>query len=183
MCVKTVHAASMPSIRRGSRHWSSSLRIGGRRDCGALNESWSPTVAAEAYRHSIHIDAEPDFVYDYFIKPEALVRWMGDRAILDPRPGGQFTLVFGDRTVEGQYVELDPPNRLVITWGRVGSVTLPPATSMLVVTFTPEAGGTRLSIVHTGLPVSELPRHALGWQHYLARLAAAMSSCEPAPHA
>ena len=69
-------------------------------------------MAAEVYRDSVHIDAEPDFVYKYFIKPEGLVRWMGDRAILDPRPGGRFTLVFGDRTVEGQYVELEPPRRL-----------------------------------------------------------------------
>lgn len=139
-------------------------------------------MAVEVFRDSIHIDAEPDFVYEYFIKPEALVRWMGDRAILDPRPGGQFTLVLGDRTVEGHYVELEPPRRLVITWGRVGSATFPPASSTLVVTFTPEGRGTRVSIVHTGLPVSEQPRHALGWQHYLARLAAAAGGHEPAPH-
>jgi hypothetical protein len=30
--------------------------------------------------------------------------------------------------------------------------------------------------------VSELPRHALGWQHYLARLAAVVNGREPAPH-
>jgi uncharacterized protein YndB with AHSA1/START domain len=126
-------------------------------------------VAAEVYRGSIHFDAEPEFVYQYFIKPEALVRWMGDQAILDPRPGGRFRLVFGHRTVEGQYVELDPPGRLVITWGRRGSVTFPPASSTLEVTLTPETGGTRVSIVHTGLPASEIPGYALGWQHYLPR--------------
>ena len=27
-----------------------------------------------------------------------------------------------------------------------------------------------MSIVHHGLPVSEAPRHALGWRHYLERL-------------
>ena len=139
-------------------------------------------MAAEVYRDSVYIDAEPDFVYAYFIKPEALARWMGDRAILDPRPGGRFTLVFGDRTVEGHYVELEPPGRLVITWGRVGSATFPPASSTLVVTFTPEGRGTRVSIVHTGLPAREAPRHARGWQHYLARLARAAAGREPAPH-
>jgi len=139
-------------------------------------------VAAEVYRDSVHIDAEPDFVYEYFIKPEALVRWMGDRAILDPRPGGRFTLVFGDRTVEGQYVELEPPHRLVITWGRVGSATFPPATSTLVVTFTAEGRGTRVSIIHAGLPERETHRHALGWQHYLARLAGVAAGRKPAPH-
>jgi uncharacterized protein YndB with AHSA1/START domain len=139
-------------------------------------------VVTECYRGSIHIDAEPEFVYGYFTRPEALIRWMGDHAILDPRPGGRFTLVFGDRTVEGRYVELDPPTRLVITWGRLGSATFPPSSSTLEVTLTPEAGGTRVSIVHSGLPVSETPRHALGWQHYFARLAVVAAGGEPGAH-
>jgi uncharacterized protein YndB with AHSA1/START domain len=140
-------------------------------------------VVDDVYRGSIHIAAEPEFIYNYFIKPEALVRWMGDHAILDPRPSGRFTLVLGDRTVEGQYVELDPPHRLVITWGRRGSPTFPPGSSRLEVTFTPEHGGTRVSIVHTGLPASERPRHSLGWQHYLARLAAVAAGVDVGAHA
>jgi uncharacterized protein YndB with AHSA1/START domain len=125
---------------------------------------------AEPYRDSIFIDAEPDFVFDYFIKPEALVRWMGDRAVLDPRPGGEFTLHFDDRCVEGRYVEIDRPRRIVLTWGRRGSKQMPPLSSTLEVTFAKEGDGTRVSIVHRGLPKSELHRHALGWKHYLARL-------------
>ena len=139
-------------------------------------------MATDCYRGSIHIDAEPEFVYGYFTRPEALVRWMGDRAILDPRPGGRFTLVFGDRTVEGRYVELDPPTRLVITWGRLGSATFPPSSSTLEVTLTAEAGGTRVSIVHSGLPASETPRHALGWQHYFVRLAVVAAGVEAGAH-
>jgi hypothetical protein len=34
----------------------------------------------------------------------------------------------------------------------------------------PAGNGTRVSIVHHGLPSSEARRHALGWRHYLARL-------------
>ncbi len=139
-------------------------------------------MAAECYRGSVHIEAEPEVVFAYFVKPEALVRWMGDRAILEPRPGGQFTLLFGDRTVAGQYIELDPPRRLAITWGRIGSATFPPGSSTLEVTFTPEAGGTRVSIVHSGLPASETPRHAQGWQHYFGRLTLAAAGGEIAAH-
>ncbi len=125
---------------------------------------------ADTYRGSIYIDAEPEFVFEYFTRPDALVRWIGDRAIVEPRAGGQFTLVFGDRTVAGRYVSVDPPHRVVITWGRVGSASFPPESSTLEVTLTAEHGGTRVSVVHTGLPASELRRHALGWQHYLHRL-------------
>ena len=139
-------------------------------------------MAADPYRDSIHIDAEPGLVFDYFTKPEALVRWMGDRAVLDARPGGEYTLWFDERCVQGRYVEVDRPRRLVITWGRRGSGEMPPFSSTLEVTFTREAGGTRVSIVHRGLPESERARHALGWQHYLARLRVLGSGRDPEPH-
>jgi uncharacterized protein YndB with AHSA1/START domain len=139
-------------------------------------------VAAEPYRDSILIEADPEAVFTYFTKPEALVRWMGDRAVLDPRPGGEFTLYFDDRCVDGKYVEVDPPRRLVISWGRRGSKELPPFSSTLEVTLTSEMGGTRVSIVHHGLPQSEATRHALGWQHYLARLQTVGAGKEAEPH-
>lgn len=115
-------------------------------------------------------------MFDYFTKPEALVRWMGERAILDPRPGGEFTLLFGANTVRGTYLELDPPARLVIGWGRAGSAEFPPGSSILEVTLTPEGQGTRVSIVHSGLPEPEVAKHAAGWRHYLGQLAVAAAA-------
>jgi len=140
-------------------------------------------VAADPYRDSIHIDAEPEIVFDYFTKPEALVQWMGDRVVLDPRPGGEFTLYFDDRCVQGRYVEIERPRRLVITWGRRGSREMPPFSSTLEVSFAAEGNGTRVSMVHSGLPETEAPRHALGWRHYLGRLQALGSGEGLEPHA
>jgi uncharacterized protein YndB with AHSA1/START domain len=139
-------------------------------------------VNAEPYRDSIHIEAPPEVVYGYFTRAEMIVRWMGDRAILDPRPGGEFTLIFGDKSVEGRYVMLDPPNRLVIAWGRRGSRELPPLSSTLEVCFTSDTGGTRVDIVHHGLPESEATRHAMGWRFYLGRLRILGSGVDPDPH-
>ncbi len=140
-------------------------------------------MAAEPYRDSIHIAAAPEAVFEYFTNPEMLVRWMGDDAALDPRPGGQFRLVIGQRTVEGRYLSVDRPHRVVISWGRRGSRQLPPEKSVLEVNLTAEAGGTRVSVVHSGLPDSERPRHALGWRHYLERLRLAGEGRNPGPHA
>jgi uncharacterized protein YndB with AHSA1/START domain len=139
-------------------------------------------VAAEPYRDSIFIEATPDQVFEYFIRPDALVRWMGDGAVLDPHPGGEFTLFFDDRCVRGRYVEIDRPGRLVISWGRDGSREMPPFSSILEVSFVPEADGTRVNIIHHGLPESEATRHALGWRHYLGRLQILGSGQEPEPH-
>lgn len=136
----------------------------------------------EPYQQSIYIAAAPSVVFDYFTDPAALVSWMGDRALLDPRPGGQFTLFFGERAVVGRYLEVDRPNRLVISWGREGSKELPAGLTRLEVTFTAEGPGTRVAIAHAGLPEGERERHALGWRHYLPRLAIAGSGGTAPPH-
>ncbi len=139
-------------------------------------------MGADHHSASVHVEASPEVVFDYFTDPAALTRWMGDRAILDPRPGGRFTVVFGDRTVEGRYVHVDRPRRLVVTWGRAGSTSLPPGSSELEVTFTPAGDGTLVSLRHSGLPHTELHRHALGWEHYLARLALVAAGADAGPH-
>lgn len=136
----------------------------------------------EPFRESIYIAAEPRVVFDYFTDPAALASWMGDRAVLDPRPGGQFLLYFDDRVVAGRYLAVERPSRLVISWGRRGSRGLPPGLSTLEVTFTAEGPGTRVVIAHSGLPRGERERHALGWRHYLSRLATAGAGGAAPPH-
>lgn len=124
----------------------------------------------EPFQHSIFIDAAPEVVFEYWTNADLLVRWIGERARLDPRPGGEFTIDFGERRMQGHYVALEPPRRLVIAWGRQGSRELPPSSSTLEVRFIRQDGGTRVEISHTGLPPSERRGHALGWQRYLASL-------------
>ena len=83
--------------------------------------------------------------------------------------------------MQGRYVELDPPRRLVITWGRSGSQEFTPHASTLEVTLAAEGNGTRVSIVHSGLPEVEAPTHAEGWQYYLPRLATVSEGGDPGP--
>jgi uncharacterized protein YndB with AHSA1/START domain len=111
-------------------------------------------VTADPYRDCIHIAAEPEIVFEYFTNAEALARWMGDRAVVDPRPGGQFTV----------------------------SRSFPPGISVLEVTLTAHDGGTLVAIAHSGLPDGERHRHAAGWRHYLARLSLAATGRDLASH-
>jgi uncharacterized protein YndB with AHSA1/START domain len=101
------------------------------------------------------------------------VKWMGDYAVLDATPGGEFTLDINGVPVRGRYVEVDPPHRLVISWGHAGSTLLPPGASTVEITLTPIAGGTRVSVEHRDLPAEEAAKHAVGWPHFLVRLAIA----------
>jgi uncharacterized protein YndB with AHSA1/START domain len=138
-------------------------------------------TATEPSTTSVHIDADPEHVFDYFTKPGAILQWMGDYAVLDPVPGGQFTLDINGVPVRGRYLEVDRPRRLLLSWGHAGSDRLPPGASTVEVTLTPRDGGTTVTVVHAGLPDPEARQHHLGWAHFLARLVAAAGGGDPGP--
>jgi uncharacterized protein YndB with AHSA1/START domain len=121
-------------------------------------------VAPESYRNSVHIAAEPDQVFEYFTRPEAIVRWMGDYAVLDPRPGGEFALDIEGVPVRGRYLELHPPRRLVVSWGHAGSERLPPGASTVEIVLTKEREGTTVQIVHRHLSQIDARADSIGRQ-------------------
>lgn len=138
-------------------------------------------MGAEPVTAAVHIDAAPEEVYEYFTRPEAIVTWMGGHALLEAEPGGQFALDIKGALVRGRFLHLDPPHRLLISWGYAGSDVLPPGASTVEVRLTPDHGGTRVELEHRGLPAGERPGHATGWRHYLARLEVAAPGRDPGP--
>jgi uncharacterized protein YndB with AHSA1/START domain len=139
------------------------------------------TTETAVYERTLTIDATPETVWEFFVDPEKLVRWKGTKAELDPKPGGVYRCeVIPGHTARGEYVELDPPHRLVFTWGWEGETKVPPGTSTVEVELTPEGDGTRLRFVHSHLPSAEsVESHAHGWDHYLPRLELAAAGRDP----
>ena len=138
-------------------------------------------MPTEPYRTSIEIAAPPAEVYPYFTEPESILRWMGDHAVLDACPGGEFTLDINGVPVRGHFIALEPPHRLVIAWGHAASDLLPPGSSTVEVTLEPTRDGTMLHLEHRDLPAAEAGPHAIGWRHFLGRLAMAASGRDPGP--
>ena len=138
-------------------------------------------TAGLPFTASVHVEADPERVFDYFTKPEAILRWMGDYAVLDPVPGGQFTLDINGVPVRGRYLAVERPHRLLISWGHAGSDRLPPGASTLEVLLTPRDGGTIVTVTHSGLPGPESDQHRAGWAHFLERLVCAAGGGEPGP--
>ena len=95
---------------------------------------------------SVHVAAQPETVFGYFTDPARYVQWMGSGATLEPVPGGSYR-VFMRAGIEavGEFVEIDPPRRLVFTWGWTHDRAVPPGTTRVVITLHPENGGTRVS--------------------------------------
>ena len=127
----------------------------------------------------IYIEAPAAVVFEYFVDPEAMVRWMGDHAELDPRPGGRFAVNIKGVAVRGTYLEIDPPHRLRIAWGYAGGSPLPPDGSTVEIRLSAEGPGTRVSLEHRDLPAEQATGHLVGWRHYLQRLAQAAGGTQP----
>ncbi len=135
----------------------------------------------EVVERDMHIAARPELVFAFFTEPEKLVRWLGIRATLDAQPGGICHIHINERdVVGGQYLEVVPYSRVVLTWGWEGS-PLPLGSTTVEITLQPEAGGTRLSLRHLGIPVEQREVQAAGWDHTLARLVIVAEGGDPGP--
>ena len=121
---------------------------------------------------SIYIEASPQRVFSFFMEPEKLDMWLAQWAQTDTRPGGQFALDIRGTPVRGEYLEIEPGRRLLLSWGHLGSDRLPPGSSRVEITFADEQDGTRVQLRHYDLPEIERPSHLRGWTVLFARLAA-----------
>jgi uncharacterized protein YndB with AHSA1/START domain len=131
----------------------------------------------------IDVRAPAEAVFAMFTDPARLVRWIGIRALLEPRPGGafRFELVPGE-FCSGRYVELVPCRRVVFTWGwESGALPVSPGSTTVEVDLEERDGVTHVRLTHRGLAAAMRQWHADGWRRYLARLAAAAEGRDPGP--
>ena len=119
------------------------------------------------------IQAPADHVFEHFVDPALFGLRMAEGATLDPSPGGilRWTHPNGD-TVSGRYVEVDPPRRLVFTYGwERADVEIPPgSTTVEIDLIAQDDGATLVTLVYRGLRDRAADAHSGGWVHYLDRL-------------
>ena len=103
-------------------------------------------------------------------------------ARIDLRAGGDYrwNIIPGSYTV-GIIREVEPGKRLVIGWGSELPAQGDSDPSTVEITLEPTTDGTRVRVVHTGLPEEAEAGHAAGWDHYLNRLAVAGSTGDAGP--
>ena len=135
----------------------------------------------------LHIEAEPDVVFEVISRPEHLREWWPDDARLDEGSGAQGELIWnGDQgssvTVPIKVVRVEPPHLFQFRWAYEAG-TEPSESNSFLVTFElePSSGGTRLRFSETGFreqgwQVAQLEaayhEHAEGWDLFLPRLKA-----------
>lgn len=132
---------------------------------------------------SVTIEATPEVVFPYFTDPRKIVDWMGSRATLSPEPGGIYRVECPfEMTARGEFVEVDPPRRVVFTWGWEGEGgMIGPGESTVEVELVPLEGATRVQLRHFKLEGTTAERHEVGWVHYLGRLTVAAAGGDAGP--
>lgn len=132
-------------------------------------------------RYEVFIDAVPEKVFGFFTDPALMAQWFGQSHVLDPRVGGLFHVEVSDGNVAlGVYTEVNPPHRVVFTFGweahdaqRAMLVHLPPGASRVEIDLLPKDGGTLVRFRHTGLPEITSEVHRQRWSMHFARLQSA----------
>jgi uncharacterized protein YndB with AHSA1/START domain len=134
----------------------------------------------DRYTTSVRIAAAPEAVFPYLTDPTLMVRWIGEWADLRPAPGGTFAVNIEGNPVRGEFVTVEPPHRVVFTWGMAGS-DMPPGSTTVEITLRPDGDATVVELIHRDLPPEEVAGHGVGWEHYLPRLALAAAGGDPGP--
>lgn len=139
------------------------------------------TIPPQA-RVNRHFEASPERVYDAWLTPAMLGKWMFGPAVrdeevvritLDARAGGTYSFVVRrqgtllDHT--GEYLELIRPRWLAFTWGTDAS----PERSRVAIDIVPLAPGVELTLTHELPPdwADFASRAAAAWAHMLDALA------------
>jgi uncharacterized protein YndB with AHSA1/START domain len=144
------------------------------------------TAEQVVIEREVAIAASPETVWGFLVDPEKQKRWMGQDVTSDVSPGGSYrTEVIPSHVASGEFVEIDPPRRLVYTWGwetREGGDPnpVPPGSSTIEIDLVPAGEGTQLHFVHRDLPSAESAEsHSHGWDHYLQRLKTVAAGGDP----
>jgi len=135
-------------------------------------------VAAGEIVASVEIAVAPERVFQALASKE-IVEWWVRLGVFDTREwsgdvraGGRWRtsgIARGQPFVlEGEYLEVDPPRKLVHTWQRAGAPIAPSTVTYFLERI---EGGTRLTLRHTGIAGAEACANmAAGWEASFDRL-------------
>ncbi len=124
-------------------------------------------------RYEIEIEADPEVIYRHLTEREGLLRWIASDAVADPVPGGALCWTHHNGAVmEGRFVELEPPTRVVFRYGwRDDLMGVPPESTTVEILLNHRGHRTVVTLIHRDLPPAAAPDHRRGWVHFLGQLA------------
>ncbi|HUO12934.1 MAG TPA: SRPBCC domain-containing protein [Caulobacteraceae bacterium] len=119
-----------------------------------------------------YFDASPERVFQAWTDPELSARWLfttpqseAHSAELDVRVGGRWTIVDRRGGVDyralGEYLNVDPPRRLVFTFGMP---QFSPGFTTVKVEIAAAEAGSVMTLAQEDLPAASIPPLEEGWR-------------------
>jgi len=139
------------------------------------------------------IAARPSIVFEALTTPEGVAAWWGPddlpaiATVVDARVGGAFRIRFPtydgeEHEAVGEYLEVAPPTRLVMSWRWTHNGVTAEAEGISRIEFDlrPIEGGVELTVTHADLRnEASAAIHALGWPDSLFRLRRLLEAAPP----
>jgi uncharacterized protein YndB with AHSA1/START domain len=126
------------------------------------------------------VKAPPGEAYRAFTNASALREWLCNVATVVPRPGGRFYLWWNSGYyTSGEYTLAEDGKKVAFSWlGRKE-----PTATQVEVTFTPQEGGTLITVEHSDLGTEEewpqiIEEMKKGWKNGLENLASVLETGE-----
>jgi uncharacterized protein YndB with AHSA1/START domain len=127
-------------------------------------------------RHLL-IRARPETVFRYFTDSKAWASWWGAGSAIDPRPGGRVVVRYPNGTeAGGEVIEIDPPRRIVFSYGYASGTPIPLGASRVTIRLIPDRQGTRLELQHALADPAVRDQHVQGWRYQLSLFANVVAS-------
>ncbi len=120
-------------------------------------------MKGSSLRMSAVIPAPAADIYAAWLSGKGHAAMTGSPATGRARVGGRFTAWEG--YIEGKNLELVPHSRIVQAW-RTTDFPAGAPDSLLEVQLSPAKGGTKVTLVHTGIPEGQAGGYREGWAEY-----------------
>ena len=117
----------------------------------------------------IVIRARPATVFEFMSNTLDWAEWWGAGSSIDARPGGRMVIRYPNGVeVTGEVVDVQPPERIVFTYGYASGKPFGPGASRVTIRLESAPAGTRLHLVHELADAVARDQHVQGWRYQLA---------------
>lgn len=130
----------------------------------------SPSAFPHRLDRSVDIGAPVDVVFGYFTDSALWAAWWGQGSEIEARPGGRMRIRHSNGVeVAGEVLEVEPPRRIVFTYGYATSEQLPKVGGLTVtIALEPRGTSTRLMLTHAFAETAHRDAFVQGWRYQLS---------------
>ena len=118
------------------------------------------------------IRAQPATVFEFFRNSDDWAAWWGPGSTIDARPGGRLLIRHPNGIeVAGVVIEIQPPERIVFTYGYVSGSPIPVGASRVTIRVARHPAGTLVRLSHEFSDEQVRDEHVQGWRFQLSLFA------------